>query len=480
MRRKLGLLLLALIVVFTALTPQSASAASYTQGCITGDRVAMRKAADGDSSVIMRLAKGTIVEILDVNVNAQWHQVRYNGKTGYVNRMYVSLEPSLSQYQLSYVGKVVNCKKEVNVRSLPTTDSDIVGKATKGATYTVTAQNVTAGWHQIRFDGGTAYISADFLSIKTQAEDNQLTGLTVTGGNLSPSFSPSEYGYVVMADGSGVEISASANKGVDIDIAGANKSSVTIKVSSGEMKTVRIELDGKTRYTIYIVRNLLSVGTWNIKRGYSNLIGQGRLIENMQPDIMGLQEVYRNLKSGEIVDNLASLKTKVMQYTDFAETIGYSGGGQYGIGVLTRYKIRSRDYYELTTGSLEDRVLQKIVISVGSKRVSIYNTHLSYQSASVRAKQFKEIKAIMDADRNKYVILFGDFNADESEFKLFSNGYRVINTGNTSYYSFFEKSISHSCIDNIIVSDSITVVNTVMLDTKLSDHNPLFAFLKLG
>jgi uncharacterized protein YgiM (DUF1202 family) len=60
-------------------------------GQIVGSDVAFRKGADPDSAIISRLSKGTFVEILKTNVNAQWHQVKYNDKTGYVNRMYICL-----------------------------------------------------------------------------------------------------------------------------------------------------------------------------------------------------------------------------------------------------------------------------------------------------------------------------------------------------------------------------------------------------
>ena len=48
---------------------------------------------------------------------------------------------------------------------------------------------------------------------------------------------------------------------------------------------------------MYLVRDVLTVGTWNIKRGNNNiLVMQGWLIAAQRPDILGVQEVYVNKK----------------------------------------------------------------------------------------------------------------------------------------------------------------------------------------
>ncbi len=66
----------------------------------------------------------------------------------------------------SYTGTVVNCTTAVNVRSGPGTSYSKVGTAPKGANYTVTKPNYTADWHQILYNGKTAYIHKSYLSVK--------------------------------------------------------------------------------------------------------------------------------------------------------------------------------------------------------------------------------------------------------------------------------------------------------------------------
>ena len=85
----------------------------------------------------------------------------------------------------------------------------------------------------------------------------------------------------------------------------------------------------------------------------------------------------------------------------------------------------------------------------------------------------------MNADKNKYRILTGDFNAKEEEFAAFLKNYKIVNTSETKFYDYTQKRMAFSQIDNIIVSKNITVLNARAIPTTYSDHYPLFAFLSL-
>jgi uncharacterized protein YgiM (DUF1202 family)/endonuclease/exonuclease/phosphatase family metal-dependent hydrolase len=442
-------------------------------GTIIGTEVALRKGPSADSDLLCRLNQGTYVQIVKTNVDAQWHQVQYNGQTGYVNRMYICLDSSLDGYaQINYVGTIANCSSDVNVRSGPSTDSEIIGVVNKGSELTILPQDTyVEGWYMVEYQGQNAYISANYLSIDAVVDDNQLSGLSVSGGELYPSFSPSEYGYVIKATSSSVTITAKANSGVSISVGSSGKSSASVEIPASGMKTVRISLDGQIRYSLYISRDILTVGTWNIKRGDGKLLMQGRLVYDQQPDIMGIQEAFQNLKADDIVDNLASLKTRNMPYNVLSPTINYSGGGEYGNGNV--------ETFPLYSGSYEKRILQKAEVVIDGKTVSIYNTHFSYNSESIRKRQFEQVLEIMDADPNKYKILTGDFNAGFDEFSVFRN-YTVVNTEDTTYYDYAKNEIDYSALDNIIVSKNIQVVNSRIIITSFSDHFPVFAYLVLN
>lgn len=478
---KKGFLYILVILCFSLciFEPLTAQAADISTGVITGSSVAFRKEANIDSMVICRLDKGTNVKILSTNVNAEWDKVQYNGKTGYVNRMFVSWDQSLDEYNLSYNGTVINCKTNVNVRGTPSSTGNVLGAANKGDKLAVTDKNYSSGWCQVTYKGKTGYVSSQYLDISAAVDDTKLSKLSISGGTISPGFSPFEYGYVVLATSSKVTISARANSGVKVDVNGTGKSSASVSISSGSMKTVRIAINGKVTYTVYISKGVLTYGTYNIKRGDGNLLMQGRLIYDQHPDIMGIQEVFRNYDTSNIIDNLASLRTSNMPYTYFAQTIKYSGGGQYGIGMLSHYKMSNIKIYPLDSGGYEDRILVKAQITINGKKVSIYNTHFTYQSAAVRVKQFAQVLSVMNADTTKYKILTGDFNAVESEFATYKKNYNVIINTSTKYYDYTGNTFDNFYMDNIIVTKNIKVVNSKIINVALSDHFPVFAYLIL-
>ena len=476
--RRLCFFALALTACLLLLPDRPASAEmDLSTGVIIGDRVALRRAASSGSRLLARLSEGTTVTLLEANVNAEWYKVEVGNRVGYVNRMYINLEQSMDSYHLEYEGTVVNCQEDINVRSSASTNGSRIGTAKKGEVLAVTRANYAPGWHQVRYDGRTGYVSASYIDLSVKTDDNSLTGLEITGGTLSPSFSPNEYGYILTADEGQVTVKATANSGVKISVGDTGISSAKYTINSGNSKTIRISVNGKVRYSIYLVRDVLTVGTWNIKRGNDNLVMQGWLIANQKPDIIGIQEVYVNSRNN--VNNLLSLRTRASQNTAFASTVEYNDGGRYGIGQISRYQPVTNEKFPLDSGGNEQRYLQRVVYNIDGESVSVYNTHFSYESASIRKKQFDAVLQKMDEDENKYRILVGDFNAKEPEFALFLKDYKIVNTSDTKFYDYAQNRLSFNQIDNIIVSKNITVLNARAIPTTYSDHCPLFAFLAL-
>ena len=467
-----------LLTLCASLLPvSSARALTLTTGIINADDVAMRKTASTGGGVVKRLDEGTVVKILETNVNAEWYRVESGTKTGYVDRIYVDIDPSLPSYQLDYTGTIFNVQQDVNVRAEPSLKAKKLGKANKGDSFKVTQAYANGAWHQIEFNGVAGYVSADYMQLKANVANDLLSGIEVKGGTLSPKFSPTEYGYVLTATQGEVDINAIANEGVKVSIGNTGIPTAKYNINSGNSKTIRISVNGVVKYSIYLVRDVLTVGTWNIKRGNENLELQGWLIAAQRPDILGVQEVYINLKENK--SNLLSVRTKDAQYMSFAETIKYPSGGQYGIGQISKFKPEKEEVTLLSSENKEQRCLQKVEYDINGKRVSVYNTHFSYESADIRKKQFAEVLKVMNADTNEYKILTGDFNAKESEFYGLSRKYKVVNTSATKFYTYNNKLIGMSQIDNIIVSKNITVLNARAIPTEYSDHYPLFAFLAL-
>lgn len=202
----------------------------------------------------------------------------------------------------------------------------------------------------------------------------------------------------------------------------------------------------------------IKAGTWNIKRGYGNIHAQQAFLESQNAQLMGIQEVFVSKNT----NNLLDLRTTAMQQTLLAPTINYSNGSKFGIGLLSYSAFGPMQIYKLDYNGYERRILQQTSITVGSKILSVYNTHFSWETPSIRAKQFAQVMQVMNSDPNKYKILFGDFNAKDPEFAVFRDYTVALNRN----------------IDKIIVSKSISVISYTVVPSKLSDHNPVFAVLE--
>ncbi len=75
-----------------------------------------------------------------------------------------SEEPSAEPVYVR-VGTVHDVDTYLNIRSGPGTDFDILGSAKQGEKLLILTEFYSANWHQVEFQGGIAYIHANYLSI---------------------------------------------------------------------------------------------------------------------------------------------------------------------------------------------------------------------------------------------------------------------------------------------------------------------------
>ena len=54
----------------------------------------------------------------------------------------------------------------LNVRSAASTDSDVLGLAENGDTFLLLVGEAKDGWYQIQYEGKTAYVSEDYVTVK--------------------------------------------------------------------------------------------------------------------------------------------------------------------------------------------------------------------------------------------------------------------------------------------------------------------------
>lgn len=94
---------------------------------------------------------------------------------------------------------ISNLSGSLNIRSEPNTNAEILGTAKAGERFEVLTPNCQAGWHEISYNSGKAYISSDFATIT----DEQQTAPTPTPDPNAP----------IIVNGSGREDTSSSTDG---------------------------------------------------------------------------------------------------------------------------------------------------------------------------------------------------------------------------------------------------------------------------
>ena len=59
---------------------------------------------------------------------------------------------------------------KLNIRSEPNTDCEILETALAGDRFEVLTENCQAGWHEIAYKGGKAYISSEFVTVAEELQ----------------------------------------------------------------------------------------------------------------------------------------------------------------------------------------------------------------------------------------------------------------------------------------------------------------------
>lgn len=219
----------------------------------------------------------------------------------------------------------------------------------------------------------------------------------------------------------------------------------------------------------------LKIASYNIANGFNfkriNAIGKDIKEQNL--DIVGLQEVDQFVSRSGNVDSMKLLsEASELPYYTFFKAIDLQGG-EYGVGVLSRYPIVETERTEIYSGTEEQRVLGHAVIDVDGYMINFFVTHLSFESKSLRDAQFATI-AEKTAELDNFIIT-GDFNTSNfSEFAPIKNSDMVNNASHS--INTFPSSTPTSSIDNIVFSkNNWSFESPSILLNQKSDHCMLYA-----
>ncbi|MGW2654290.1 endonuclease/exonuclease/phosphatase family protein [Streptomyces sp. NPDC001478] len=248
----------------------------------------------------------------------------------------------------------------------------------------------------------------------------------------------------------------------------------------------------------------LRVATYNIHAGAGmdnvfDLDRQVAALRALDADVIGLQEVdvHWGDRSGNR-DLAAELAERLGMHVSFAPIYSFDpvveGGPrrEFGVAVLSRYRIVSAENHELTRLSTQDPNpvpapapgFGEVVLRVRGLPVHVYATHLDYRGdPSVRTAQVADTRRIMAEDRAGArgpvrQILLGDFNAAPTAPEL-APLWQELTDVEPGAPTFPARNPVQR-IDYVAVSkDTVRARGAAVPETLASDHRPVVADLVL-
>lgn len=219
-------------------------------------------------------------------------------------------------------------------------------------------------------------------------------------------------------------------------------------------------------------------GTWNTTFAHTKYNEIPKYIIDNNLNFLGMQE-YRG---GETLSTLACYTTNTfMPKYHLCPSIP-------GLAILATsnlYKVSDQSIELGMHGGTEKRVVSKQELYIKGKKASVYTVHLDYLAGS-NAPQLQECLTMLMNDDSYYKVMLGDFNVIKtSDFDIFTNaGYKISNGKDGVWYETFkdDNGASTKCIDNIIVSSNIDIIDVNMINVprEIADHNLLIADLEFS
>lgn len=245
----------------------------------------------------------------------------------------------------------------------------------------------------------------------------------------------------------------------------------------------------------------LKVMSFNVAHGLGmdnkvDLEKTALVIEQAQPDIVGLQEIDRHFTArSSFCDQVEWFKKRLGMNAAFGPNLDLEPleplmpRRQYGNAILSRHAIKHTENHLMENlapnSSSEQRGMLEAVIEVDGTCLSFFCAHLSLEEEELRlnVQQILEITNKIEYPQ----ILTGDFNAvpENPHIKRLSNRFNdvflEVGKGDACTFpaSASEDVKPRARIDYIFAGDHMEVEKAAVLETDVSDHLPIVAELVL-
>nr|WP_317333309.1 SH3 domain-containing protein [uncultured Romboutsia sp.] len=308
---------------YISVSSGSTSQTSY-KATVTATSLNVRSGASTSYSVITKLSKGTVVDVIESASNG-WKKIKTSGgTTGWVSGSYLTtgaLEDSStdnSTSQTSYKATVT--ATSLNVRSGASTSYSIITKLSKGTVVDV-IESASNGWKKIKTSGETVgWVSGSYLKtgvVEDSSTDNSTSSYkaTVTADSLN----------VRKGAGTSYSIITKLSKGTVVDvIESASNGWKKIKtsgetvgwVSGSYLKTGVVE-DSSTDNSTSSYKATVTADSLNVRKGAGTSYS-----------------IITKLSKGTVVDVIESASNGWKKIKTSGETVGWVSGSYLKTGVV--------------------------------------------------------------------------------------------------------------------------------------------------
>ena len=232
----------------------------------------------------------------------------------------------------------------------------------------------------------------------------------------------------------------------------------------------------------------LRVASYNIRHGAGtdnrlDLERTAALLKNINPDIIGLQEVDKRAKRSDSVDQTAFLADAIsMGHSAFGAFMDFQGG-EYGLSILSKFPIEKAHEIRLPDGN-EPRVALACELKISDQQtIMAINVHFDWvENDAFRFAQASVVSTFISGLDIPYVLL-GDFNDTPGSrtLDLLSKNTLPVKKPEENHFTFSSTKPSQE-IDFIFAAPQHrwAVQGSYVFDgPKTSDHRPILGILEL-
>ncbi|QTL49763.1 SH3 domain-containing protein [Priestia aryabhattai] len=152
------------------------SPAESTTYIVMASTLNVRSGAGTNYASIGSVTKGQTLSV--VSKSGSWYKINYNGRTGYVSSDHVQASGTTpSAESTTYIVTA----STLNVRSGAGTNYASIGSVTKGQKLSVVSKS--GSWYKINYNGGTGYVSSDYVQASATASPKLVVDSFKTLGN---------------------------------------------------------------------------------------------------------------------------------------------------------------------------------------------------------------------------------------------------------------------------------------------------------